>query len=111
MASLDLFLNALVAGILLGGFYAAVSLGISMAFGLLVYEIDLVLSRRFLSQAGEGANSFFYYAQRLCDVPQGIFALAIATAALPALADLAASGTPRELALTAARARTPSKST
>jgi len=35
MVSLDLLLNALVAGILLGGFYAAVSLGISMAFGLL----------------------------------------------------------------------------
>lgn len=35
MLSLDLLLNALVAGILLGGFYAAVSLGISMAFGLL----------------------------------------------------------------------------
>jgi branched-chain amino acid transport system permease protein len=33
--SLDLLLNALVAGILLGGFYAVVSLGISMAFGLL----------------------------------------------------------------------------
>jgi branched-chain amino acid transport system permease protein len=35
MLSLDLLLNALVAGIMLGGFYAAVSLGISMAFGLL----------------------------------------------------------------------------
>jgi branched-chain amino acid transport system permease protein len=35
MVSLDLLLNALVAGILLGGFYAAVSLGISIAFGLL----------------------------------------------------------------------------
>lgn len=35
MFSLDLFLNALVAGILLGGFYAVVSLGISIAFGLL----------------------------------------------------------------------------
>ena len=35
MVSLDLFLNALVAGALLGGFYAAVSLGISIAFGLL----------------------------------------------------------------------------
>jgi branched-chain amino acid transport system permease protein len=33
--SLDLLLNAVVAGILLGGFYAAVSLGISMSFGLL----------------------------------------------------------------------------
>jgi branched-chain amino acid transport system permease protein len=35
MFSLDLLHNALVAGILLGGFYAAVSLGISVAFGLL----------------------------------------------------------------------------
>jgi branched-chain amino acid transport system permease protein len=33
--SLDLLLNALVAGVLLGGFYAAVSLGISITFGLL----------------------------------------------------------------------------
>jgi branched-chain amino acid transport system permease protein len=35
VVSLDLFLNALVAGALLGGFYAAVSLGISVTFGLL----------------------------------------------------------------------------
>jgi branched-chain amino acid transport system permease protein len=35
MFSLDLLLNAIVAGLLVGGFYAAVSLGISMSFGLL----------------------------------------------------------------------------
>jgi branched-chain amino acid transport system permease protein len=35
MFSVDLLLNAVVAGILLGGFYAAVSLGISVTFGLL----------------------------------------------------------------------------
>lgn len=35
MFSFDLLLNALVAGVLLGGFYAVVSLGISIAFGLL----------------------------------------------------------------------------
>jgi branched-chain amino acid transport system permease protein len=33
--SVELLLNALVAGILLGGFYAAISLGISVTFGLL----------------------------------------------------------------------------
>jgi branched-chain amino acid transport system permease protein len=33
--SVDLLLNAITAGILLGGFYAAVSLGIAVAFGLL----------------------------------------------------------------------------
>ena len=35
MFSLDLLLNALVAGVLLGGFYTAVSLGIAVTFGLL----------------------------------------------------------------------------
>jgi branched-chain amino acid transport system permease protein len=35
VVSLDLLLNALVAGVLIGGFYAAVSLGISVTFGLL----------------------------------------------------------------------------
>jgi len=75
-----------------------------MALGLMIYEVDLVLSRRFLSQAGEGANSWFYYAQRLCDFPQGIFSLALATATLPSLAALAAKNDRRELALTAAHA-------
>lgn len=35
MFSFDLLLNAIAAGILLGGFYAAVSLGVAVAFGLL----------------------------------------------------------------------------
>ena len=35
MFSWDLLANAVVAGLLLGGFYAAVSLGISLIFGLL----------------------------------------------------------------------------
>ena len=34
-ASTDLFVNAIVAGLLLGGFYAAVSVGISISFGML----------------------------------------------------------------------------
>jgi branched-chain amino acid transport system permease protein len=33
--SADLFINAIVAGLLLGGFYAAVTIGISIAFGIL----------------------------------------------------------------------------
>ena len=33
--SFDLVINALIAGILLGGFYAAVSVGISISFGML----------------------------------------------------------------------------
>ena len=33
--SIDLLLNALVAGLLLGGFYAAVTIGVSISFGIL----------------------------------------------------------------------------
>lgn len=35
MLSLEFFANALIAGILLGGFYAAISAGLSLSFGLL----------------------------------------------------------------------------
>ena len=42
--SFDLLVNAVVAGILLEGFYAAVSLGISMSFGLLEVAISLIPS-------------------------------------------------------------------
>src|ERR1700757_1611864 len=35
LVSYDLVLNALIAGILLGGFYAAVTVGISISFGIL----------------------------------------------------------------------------
>ena len=38
MFTIDLFLNAIVAGVLLGGFYAAVSLGLTIAFG----QLDIV---------------------------------------------------------------------
>src|ERR1700746_2772424 len=35
MVSIDLALSAIVAGILLGGFYAAVTVGVSISFGML----------------------------------------------------------------------------
>lgn len=71
-----------------------------MTFGLGVYYVDLVLSRRFLSELGEGAQAAFFFASRLCDFPQGIFVMAISTAALPSLATFAAKGDREELAKT-----------
>jgi putative peptidoglycan lipid II flippase len=59
-------------------------------FGLGVYLVDVVLARRFLSELGLGAQTFFGFALRLCDFPQGIFVMAIQTAALPSLALLVA---------------------
>ena len=71
-----------------------------MTFGIGVYYIDLILSRRFLSELGTGAQSYFSWALRLCDFPQGIFVMAISTAALPSLSTLAAKGDTRELVRT-----------
>ena len=71
-----------------------------MTFGIGVYYVDLVLSRRFLSELGPGAQSWFTWAQRLCDFPQGIFVMALSTAALPSLATFAARGQLDELGKT-----------
>ncbi len=61
-----------------------------MALGMGIYQIDLILSTRFLAAGETGAQSYFLWASRLCDVPQGIFGLALSTAALPTLAALVA---------------------
>ena len=71
-----------------------------MTFGLGVYYVDLVLSRRFLSELGEGAQSWFSWASRLCDLPQGIFVMAISSATLPSLATFAAKNETDELVTT-----------
>jgi putative peptidoglycan lipid II flippase len=62
--------------------------------------VDLVVSRHLLSDLGEGAQSYFTWATRVCDFPQGIFVMALATAALPSLSMLAAKGDLEELART-----------
>lgn len=71
-----------------------------MTFGIGVYYVDLVLSRRFLSELGPGAQSYFTWAMRLCDFPQGIFVMALSTAALPSLSEFAARGELDELGKT-----------
>jgi putative peptidoglycan lipid II flippase len=73
---------------------------VPMTLGIGIYYVDLVVSRRFLSGLGEGAQSYFSWAMRVCDFPQGIFVMAISTAALPSLATLAAKGDLDELAKT-----------
>jgi putative peptidoglycan lipid II flippase len=71
-----------------------------LIFGSGIYYIDLVISRRFLSELGTGAQSYFSWAMRLCDFPQGIFVMALSSAALPSLSTLAAKGAKDELAKT-----------
>jgi len=68
--------------------------------GIGVYYLDVILGRRFLSDLGEGAVTYFGFALRLCDFPQGIFVMALQTATLPSLASLVAAGNLGEVART-----------
>ena len=61
-------------------------------FGIGIYYIDVVLARRFLSELDVGSQSYFSWAMRLCDFPQGIFVMALQSATLPSLARLVARG-------------------
>jgi putative peptidoglycan lipid II flippase len=60
--------------------------------GFGVYQINTMLGRSFATFLPEGSQSYIWYGQRLVEVPQGMFALAIAGAALPTLSDLRARG-------------------
>jgi putative peptidoglycan lipid II flippase len=121
-------LYALVVGVLLGGllqvllqwpslkaigYLAAPTLQLShpavrevlrrmapVLFGFGVYYVDVVVARHLLSDLNEGSASYFSFAQRLCDFPQGIFVMALQSATLPTLASLAARGEHAELAKT-----------
>jgi putative peptidoglycan lipid II flippase len=70
--------------------------------GVGVYYIDVVVGRRLLSELGEGPISYFGFALRLCDFPQGIFVMALQTATLPSLAVLVAKEDLEEVAKTSA---------
>ncbi len=61
-------------------------------FGIGIYYVDVVLARRFLSELDVGSQSYFSWAMRLCDFPQGIFVMALQSATLPSLARLVARG-------------------
>jgi putative peptidoglycan lipid II flippase len=61
-------------------------------FGLAVYEVNVIVARQLASFLPAGAVSFLYYAQRLIEFPMGIFAVAIATVAMPNLSTHASTG-------------------
>ena len=66
-------------------------------FGLAIYEINVILARLFASFLPEGSPSYIYYAQRLIEFPMGIFAVAMATVAMPNLSSYASSGQTEKL--------------
>lgn len=61
-------------------------------FGLAIYEINVILARLLASFLEEGAISYLYFSQRLIEFPMGVFAVAIATVAMPNLSSQATAG-------------------
>ena len=59
------------------------------AFGLAVYQINILVSRALASFLPEGSVTYIYYSDRFLELPLGIFAVAIATVALPSLSEYA----------------------
>ncbi|HEX6241479.1 MAG TPA: murein biosynthesis integral membrane protein MurJ, partial [Polyangiales bacterium] len=53
-----------------------------LVLGLGVYQLNMLLSRLFASFLPEGSPSYLNYGMRVIEVPQGMFALALASAAL-----------------------------
>lgn len=75
----------------------ALGLMAPLVLGLGVYQVNMLLSRLLASFLPAGAPSFLTYGQRVIEIPQGMFALAIATAALPTLSRLRSEGKHEEL--------------
>lgn len=61
-------------------------------FGLALYQVNVIVARLLASFLDPGSVTYLYYSQRLMELPMGIFAVAVATAAMPALSRHAASG-------------------
>jgi putative peptidoglycan lipid II flippase len=68
--------------------------------GIGVYYLDVMVGRHLLSELDVGATTYFTFALRLCDFPQGIFIMALQAATLPSLSRIAAKNDWTELGKT-----------
>jgi len=62
-----------------------------------VYELNVLLSNQLASYLPVGSRGYLYFGQRIVEMPQGMFALAIASATLPTLSELRARNDSVEL--------------
>ena len=68
------------------------ALMVPAAFGAAVYQINIFISTLIASFLPGGSVSFLYYADRVVELPLGVFAIAIGTASLPSLSDQVSQG-------------------
>jgi len=68
------------------------SLMVPSFFGIAVYQINIFISTIIASFLPEGSVSYLYYADRLFQLPMGIFVISLATALLPTMSEQVVSG-------------------
>lgn len=54
-----------------------------------VYQINILITNGFASVLKEGSISYLYYADRIVELPMGVFVIAVATAVLPSMSEYA----------------------
>ena len=61
-------------------------------FGLAVYQINIIVLRQLASYMAEGSVSYYYTSDRLMELTNGVFAIAIAQGAFTQMNDVASRG-------------------
>ncbi|MDD9942562.1 MAG: murein biosynthesis integral membrane protein MurJ [Myxococcales bacterium] len=74
------------------GVQRSLALMFPLLLGTGVHQLNIILSRLFASFLPAGAQSYLYYGQRIVEIPQGMFAIAVASATLPSLSALRSQG-------------------
>ena len=72
------------------------------AFGAAIYQINIFVGTILASLLPAGSVSYLYYADRIVELPLGVFAIAVGTATLPSFSDQVAQGRIDELKRTIA---------
>jgi len=78
------------------------TLMIPAVFGAAVYQASIFINTILASFLPEGSVSYLYYADRVVQLPLGVFAIAVGTAALPSFSDQAGGGDYKEMKKTIA---------
>ncbi|MEW6139630.1 MAG: murein biosynthesis integral membrane protein MurJ [Thermodesulfobacteriota bacterium] len=68
------------------------TLFVPAAFGGAVYQLNVMIGTILASMLPAGGVSYLYYADRLVELPLGVFAIALGTAVLPSMSRQAADG-------------------
>jgi putative peptidoglycan lipid II flippase len=67
------------------------------AFGAAIYQINIFIGTILASLLQTGSVSYLYYADRIVELPLGVFAIAVGTATLPSFSEQVAHGRFEEL--------------